>query len=148
MTCLAWDGKTLAADKMASHAGVANTVTKIYRVPGGLVGLDGDGDCALDLLAWFRAGRIAKDYPACQKGESRAGAVFIDEGGRIWQYDKSPNCQRNEQAQFASGHGRDFALAVMHLGFDARRAVEVACELDIYCGMGIDTLELVCNSNN
>ena len=37
---------------------------------------------------------------------------------------------------------RDFALAAMHLGKSAREAVEVACALDVFCGNGIDTLEL------
>ena len=40
------------------------------------------------------------------------------------------------------GHGRDFTLAAMHLGHDARTAVEVACALDAFCGCGIDTLTL------
>lgn len=144
MTILAWDGTMLAADKGAYNNGVLlNTVTKIYRIPGGLLGLDGDGDCALDLLAWFRTDRDPSKYPECQKGESRAGAVFIDTKRRIWQFDKSPNPQLNEQKQFASGHGRDFALAAMYLGHDAKRAVEVACHFDVYCGNGIDTLTLV-----
>ncbi len=144
MTVIAWDGKTLAADKAASCAGFKNTVTKIHRVPGGLVALAGDGDSALDLLAWFRGGRMASDYPACQKGhaDERASAIFIDQDRRIWTYDKSANAQHNEQPFIALGSGRDYALSVMFLGLGARLGVEVACALDAYCGNGIDTLEL------
>lgn len=142
MTIIAWDGKTLAADKAATNAGFANTVTKIYRIPGGLVGFAGDGDSALDLLAWFKAGMVAADYPACQKGDNRASAIFIDDERRIWGYDKSPNAQLNEQPFAAMGCGRDYALAAMYLGKTASEAVQVACALDAYCGNGIDTLEL------
>ncbi len=42
----------------------------------------------------------------------------------------------------ALGAGRDYALAAMYLGFDASRAVEVACALDVNCGNGIDVLTL------
>jgi ATP-dependent protease HslVU (ClpYQ) peptidase subunit len=47
-----------------------------------------------------------------------------------------------EDPFIAFGAGRDYAMAAMHLGCDAHRAVEVACVFDTGCGMGIDTLEL------
>ena len=116
MTCIAWDGKTLAADKMSCSVGYGYTVTKIYRLAnGGIVGFSGDGDGAMALLAWLNSPRDAAAYPLGQSIE----------------------CQR-----YAMGHGRDFALAAMHLGKSAREAVEVACALDVFCGNGIDTLEL------
>ena len=142
MTVIAYSNGMLAADKAATHCGFLNVVTKIYRVNGGLVALAGDSDSALDLLAWFRAGRDPKTYPECQKGENTASAIFIDADGRIWTYNKTANAQLNEQPYYALGSGRDYALAAMHLGFDARKAVEVACALDINCGKGIDVLEL------
>lgn len=142
MTVVCWDGKTLAADKKATNCGWANTVTKIHRVPGGIVGLSGDGDAARDLLEWFRAGRVPADYPKCQQSDNRGSAFFIDESGQIWSYDKTVNACPYEQPFCAMGSGRDYALAAMYLGFDARRAVEVACALDNDCGNGIDALEL------
>lgn len=142
MTVIAWDGKTLAADKAASNCGWKNTVTKIYSVPGGMVGFSGDSDAAHDLLEWFRAGRVAANYPKCQSSDSRASAVFISETGQLMVYDKSANPNLYEQPFYALGSGRDYALATMYLGFDARRAVEVACAMDSDCGNGIDTLTL------
>ena len=41
----------------------------------------------------------------------------------------------------ASGSGRDYARAVMHMGHRAWDAVAVACALDTECGNGIDTLQ-------
>jgi hypothetical protein len=142
MTIIAWDGKTLAADKSATNCGWSNTVTKVYRVPGGLVAFSGDADAAMDLLAWFQGGRVPSDYPACQKTDDRGSAFFVDNDGALWTYDKSVNPQRYEQRFAAMGSGRDYALAAMYLGFDAVRAVEVACALDNDCGNGIDALEL------
>lgn len=141
MTVIAFDGRTLAADKAATWAGFRNTVTKIYRVRDGMVALCGDGDCALELLQWFRDGRVIADWPKAQREkDERGSAVFIDKEGLCWTYDKTPHPQHNEQRFYAIGSGRDYALAAMYLGHDARRAVEVACALDIHCGNGIDTL--------
>lgn len=142
MTVIAWDGRTLAADKMSTICGNPAVVTKIHRVPGGLVGFSGSGSHAAELLEWFRAGRKPEDYP--KRDEERgAGSLFISEDRKIhlYAYD-SPYHEVFEQEFYARGAGRDYALAAMHLGHDARKAVEVACALDVNCGMGIDTLEL------
>lgn len=142
MTVIAWDGKTLAADKAATSVGFSNTVTKIYRVPAGLVGFAGNGDAAMQLLRWFREGMKPEDWPECQKGDSRADAIFINKDAQVFGFGSSPWPQRNENVQNAMGSGRDYALAAMHLGYDSRRAVEVAIALDNDCGCGIDTLEI------
>ena len=42
----------------------------------------------------------------------------------------------------AIGAGRDFALAALHLGHDVRRAVEVACELSVFCEMPVKAYEI------
>jgi hypothetical protein len=51
MTCIAWDGKTLAADKQATSVGRGITTTKIYRVGACLVALAGSGDVCRAMLA-------------------------------------------------------------------------------------------------
>jgi ATP-dependent protease HslVU (ClpYQ) peptidase subunit len=42
----------------------------------------------------------------------------------------------------ALGSGRDFALAAMYLGKNAREAVEIAMEFDLETGKGVDCLEV------
>ncbi len=143
MTVIAWDGKTLAADKAGTNCGYARTVTKIYSVPGGIVGFSGDGSRAMELLAWFRAGRVVADYPKFQEdADTAVGNIFIAEDGRSLTYLHSAYPELHEDKFNAIGAGRDYALAAMYLGFSATRAVEVACALDVNCGNGIDTLTL------
>ena len=142
MTCIAWDGKTLAADKMTCSVGYGYTVTKIHRLKGGaIVGFSGDGDGAMALLAWLDSPRDDSAYPPGQKDNDTC-ALVITPNGSVLSYGKTPFPQRIECQRYAMGHGRDFALAAMHLGKSAREAVEVACALDVFCGNGIDTLEL------
>jgi ATP-dependent protease HslVU (ClpYQ) peptidase subunit len=142
LTIIAWDGTTLAADKRGTNYGYPTTTTKIHRVPGGLVGFSGCGAHAAELLEWFKAGRPADKYPKTTEDRS-AGSMFITEDCSILQYTyDNEHPETIEDKFYARGSGRDYALAAMHLGHDARRAVEVACALDTSCGNGIDTLEL------
>lgn len=143
MTCIAWDGKTLAADKAGTNSGYRRTVTKIYRVPDGLVGFAGDASRAMALLQWFRGGRVIADYPEFQKdAEAAVGCIFISKDGESYSYLYTPYPELREDRFDSIGSGRDYALAAMYLGHDSRKAVEVACALDNGCGNGIDTLTL------
>jgi hypothetical protein len=118
-------------------------VTKIFRVPDGLIGFAGSGWLAMEVLEWFRKGRPANQFPEKQRDiEDNAGAIFIDAQGRCWGLHRSPHLELHHDRFDAIGAGRDYALAAMYLGHDARKAVEVACALDSSCGNGIDTLTL------
>lgn len=142
MTVIAWDGKTLAADKRCTIAGYPATSTKIHRVPGGLVGFSGCAVHAAELLHWFRNGRDPEDFPKRDE-ETGCGSLLITDTGEILLFTHHSGFpEQIEGAFFARGAGRDYALAAMHLGHDARTAVEVACALDTSCGNGIDTLTL------
>lgn len=142
MTVIAWDGKTLAADKMSSSVGYAYTVTKVYRLSdGSIAAFTGGGDHAMALLAWLNGLRLPADYPKAQETNDTS-ALVIAPTGRVLSYGATPHPQTIEGRYYAAGHGRDFALAAMHLGYSAEIAVKIACELDIYCGKGVDTLTL------
>lgn len=140
MTVIAWDGTTLAADKASTIAGLRLTVTKVFKVYGKLIAFSGDANDAMQLLAWFKAGADPATYPKALERNETAGYVF--DGSCVLKYTKSAHPERIEDKLFAAGSGRDYALAAMHLGFDAKRAVEVACHFDSGCGNGMDTLTL------
>jgi hypothetical protein len=142
VTVIAWDGRTLAADKRGTVAGMAYSVTKVHRVRDGLVAFSGGGAHAAELLNWFNGDRDPATYPR-RGDDDGAGTIYIDTSGRILMYAAAnPFPELIEAPFFARGCGRDYAMAAMHLGCDARRAVEVACAFDVGCGNGIDALEL------
>ena len=148
MTVLAWDGTTLAADKRAIIGRLQRTTRKIYSVcvaPGGvppvLVGYAGDASDGDECLAWFRAGAKPDDFPPpLRTKEDWSGLLVIWGGGEIWRYESSPYPVQFEPQIFASGSGRDFALAAMHCGKTAAEAVEIASFFDPNCGNGVDVL--------
>jgi hypothetical protein len=142
MTVIAWDGRTLAADKRAtSGGGIARTVTKIERHGGSLLAITGCWDTGAEMREWFKAGADPERFPAKAR-EDRSTLIVIDADGiRTWAI--GPHPMRIEEPRCCWGSGRDYAEAAMFLGHDARKAVEVACHFQTDCGNGIDTLTLV-----
>lgn len=145
MTIIAWDGKTLAADKRATYSGLARTVTKISRThKGELVAFSGDFDMGVALVQWYVGDGYAERYPNNKdnNGIMKTQMMVIRLDGTICIYEREPVPMTFTDPQTAMGSGRDYAMAAMHLGCTAVQAVQVACDLDIFCGNGIDTLQL------
>ena len=141
MTVIAWDGHTLAADKRMGTE-YPRTVTKIRRLASGeLVGVTGYFDRGLALIDWYAAGADPKTFPAFQVDDAKSCELLIVRpGGIVLSLQDWPTPMPLENMQHAVGTGRDFAAAAMHLGCDARQAVEVANALCGSCGNGVDTL--------
>jgi len=148
MTVIAWDGKTLAADKQATNNGLKRRVTKIHRIeiPGigvALAAFSGELAQGVLMLDWLKRGAKAEDFPTSQRAkEDWSPIIVITAEHGILTYEMSPVPARIEEKLYASGSGRDYAMAAMHLGCDAIKAVQVAIDLDAYCGCGIDSLTL------
>lgn len=147
MSVIAWDGATLAADKRACLGSLIRTTRKISRVKNNdigeaLVGYAGDADAGEEILAWFASGYNPDKFPSSQRNpDGWSGLLVVWPTRHIWKFERTPYPIRFPPQHFAIGSGRDFALAAMHLGCDAVKAVKIACELDSGCGNGVDTLE-------
>jgi ATP-dependent protease HslVU (ClpYQ) peptidase subunit len=142
MTVIAWDGKTLAADRMVVSGGVKRMTTKIHRVDGDLFGISGCLAIGMARLQWVRDGLDPSAYPVAKDDSEWGQMLRIGVDGRIMLYNLNGVPMVFEDSCYAIGSGSDFALAAIHLGRDAEAAVRVACALSHECGMGIDTLEL------
>ena len=141
MTTVCWDGQTLAADRRTvNHGSKHGTVTKIYSIRGSLCAITGMFDIGLELLDWYRNGAVPEHYPQLQVETNESSLWVITPDRRITAYSRSPIPMVFEQQYMAAGSGRDYALAAMFLGQNARDAVRVACAFDVDSGNGIDTL--------
>lgn len=144
MTVIAYDGRIIAADKRANYGSLQRTTTKIHRIQNDavghlIVGTAGISAQGREMIAWIERGMDPKDFPHTQRDSKESCSVLIVyPDGRKISFERSPYPLVLEDAQVAIGSGRDFALAAMHLGYDARRAVEVACHFDTSCGNGLD----------
>ena len=161
MTVIAWDGKILAADKMFSFGGNTKYAgCKIGRdkVQSGdveieyLWGLCGEESLTRIFMDWFKNSNNPKDFPdRLYEKEYSWGVVIISkykdidiETDHVISYFSSgPFADIIESQYFATGSGRDFALAAMHCGKNAIDAVTLASDLSVSCGMGYDALRLI-----
>lgn len=141
MTVVAYDGRTLAADKQATHVGYGMTTTKVRRVKLGMAAACGDTSVARALMAWAEGGCKADAFPTNAK-DSDAQLLLVTFAGKVLLYCGSVHPMEIEDRFTALGSGRDYALAAMHLGCNASEAVKVACEFDAFCGHGVTTMEL------
>lgn len=141
MSVVAWDGKTLAADKRFVEGSMIGTCTKVARVGRALVGFAGESAMGAQMLAWYRNGAQVDKFPEQQrKSEDTCSFMVVEADGTVLSYERSPFPVKVESKHAAIGSGRDFAMAAMHLGKTSKEAVEVACALDAFCGNGIDVL--------
>ena len=142
MTIIAWDGKTLAADKRLTNCGMASPVTKIFRCEESLIGISGEFSLAQELINWYKNGCEIDKFPAFQRDEDDyVGMLVINKKG-VFKYGRTPFPMILESQFFAIGSGRDYAMAAMHLGKTAVEAVEIASIFDCGCGNGVDSLTL------
>ena len=140
MTVIAWDGKTLAADKRATNNGRATTVTKLFRHGEYRLAVSGELVKGLEMIEWLRGGAAPEKLPAFQKTSDFVAVLRIGPDG-AYLYENSHIPFKIEEPFYAMGSGRDFALMALHLGSPAARAVELTNELDTTCGNGVDVME-------
>ena len=152
MSVIAWDGKTLAADKRSVCSGIAATTTKIRRIvhdgcttgsgTSEVLAWTGDQDAGEMLAKWYSDGADPEKWPEFPKDKDMWCRLIVADGNGARFYERMPIAVRVEDAFMAWGSGRDFALAAMYLGKSAREAVKIACVFDTGCGNGIDAFEL------
>jgi len=144
MTVIAWDGKTLSADKRAVANGMPRTVTKIHKVPGGVVAFSGSRMRALVLLDWFMKGADLANFPPGSTDlDQHADALFATTDRELYLYCDGPQTMPDfiVEPYMAMGSGRDFAMAAMACGQSSKEAVVLASNFDVFCGNGVDTMD-------
>jgi ATP-dependent protease HslVU (ClpYQ) peptidase subunit len=150
MTVIAWDGRTLAADRLIVAGGNMKAyIRKLHCVNhhnGGVCAAAMAGSTSLcnDLLAWFKNGEVPEMFPQqCRDGDDLPSMIVTIPGQRcVAHYQGSPHPTIIENQFYAIGSGRDFAMAGMHCGKSALEAVKIACIYDAYCGGRVDTADV------
>lgn len=141
MTVIAWDGKTLAADKMTNFGGLHGTTVKVHRIGDKLVGGCGTTAQIQEMLKWVEKGCDPEKFPPQQRNlQECVSLLVVNKDGSLHQYESTPWPIILQNKQWAIGNGRDFAIAAMYLGKTAKEAVEVTNVLCNDCGNGVDEL--------
>lgn len=129
---------------MAVNQGLIRTVTKIHKIGDELIATSGNFGFGKELIEWYRRGADPKCYPECQKDKDDwVDLLVITKDRIIKKYERAPYPMIFEDITYAMGSGRDYAIAAMACGKDAREAVLRTCELSNECGCGVDTLSFI-----
>jgi ATP-dependent protease HslVU (ClpYQ) peptidase subunit len=138
MSVVAWDGKILAADKMATCSGQIQTITKIKKLDNGeIVAWAGRQSYALAFLDWYVNGADKENFPEVQRTEDWTCFVIASKDGvKFYEQDYIPIEIQDDFIAF--GSGRDYAMAAMAMGATAIKAVEIASQFSDSCGLGVD----------
>jgi len=136
----------LAADRRSVSGTLQRSMTKIFRHGDMLIGGAGTWTTLEAMRAWVMGGCVFGEFPKLPKDSDTVPSLWvINRNGTILKFEDSPWPLRYDDPVFADGSGREFAYGAMAMGADARRAVEIACKYDIYCGGGIDVLSFPAN---
>lgn len=136
MTVIAYDGKTLAADRrrLASDSDVlCEPGRKVAVGKGGAIATTGSalsGEAKAAVIADLVAGKT-------DGLDDRVTGMALLDDGSAWLVNNGGALEINRPHAMGSGH--EAARAAMIMGADARRAVEVASELVVTCGDGVDS---------
>jgi ATP-dependent protease HslVU (ClpYQ) peptidase subunit len=131
MTVIAYKDGVLAADKRAENNGLAMTVTKIEKIKDALVGVSGNAAHTFALFSWVENGCVKDDYPEFQKTDDYSVILMITHKREIVRFERTPWPIHFHDLYHATGSGRNYAIAAMHMGATAIEAVEIACKFDI-----------------
>lgn len=144
MTVICWDGVSIAADCQGTTAGLRRLVHKLVRVkigdkPEEVLALAGEQSMYGPLVEWYKSGADPEKYPKRQETDDYSTVMVASRAGLKW-YGRQPYPAPCADPFTASGSGRDYAIAAMHLGKTAKEAVEIASLFDTDCGMGVDVI--------
>ena len=141
MTVIAYDERYVATDTLVcSDSGMKGRTRKLTIFGTQVLTHTGAADHGQMLEIWFKDGKKPDAFPKTTADKDAYLYVF--------EYGKPTMCFQSWPApvilmdKVAAGTGGGYALAALHLGCDARRAVEVAMELNVYCDGDIEYVDL------
>lgn len=138
MTTIAWDGRTLAGDRLVVQGtAVFGQARKVHRLPDGrLLGVAGPLAAFGAVMLWLRdGGDRPKDWP------EQMEVIEVLPSGHVRSHE-AMGVIAMERGPQVLGSGGKFALAAMALGKTAEEAVRLAARLDTCTGSRIDVLAL------
>lgn len=144
MSTVAWDGKTLAADKQSHQGDLRRVCTKIHQCKDGtVIGFVGETSAGQIMTEWYMDGEDFSKYPASQKDDKlNCYLIVAKKNNPVYVYSYLPIGMPEPEGIAAWGSGRDFALGAMAMGANATQAVKVASQFDINTGMGVDYFDV------
>lgn len=140
MTTIAWDGRTLAADRCRVNGrGTKQTIAKLYDCGAYVYGGCGDLVDLVVVSRWLKRGARWRDRP-CVDGDN-GGLAIRKKDGELFLINGNPaTLCALPPGPTAQGSGAPYAIAAMACGKTAGGAVSIAMLFDDGTGLGIDSI--------
>jgi hypothetical protein len=119
----------MACDSMTSTSDSWWPSTKVYRAGDALIGGAGEAASVRQFVTWYADGQR---LPRPKIADNFCALVLSKEGLSYWASNLVP--EPIERGFHAIGSGGNAALGAMLAGANAKRAVEIACEVDTSSG--------------
>ena len=143
MTTIAWDGRYLAADSMATMGNYTSpkAVQKIRQEGNTLYAIVGFSAWFDAWIAWHKAGADPKALPVTTIPAGCTGNFIVIKDGicRFCGHDLPYFSVANPPD--AWGSGSEFAIGAMLAGCSAERAIEIAIQADPYSGGPVQVVD-------
>lgn len=149
MTTIAYRKGVMAADSQASwDSGIKTcTMKKLSRLRGHLIGIAGAVHTAGIFLRWFENGATGDLDLKGLDAEEDFIAMVVTPAQEIYTMTRLLTPVLEQAEFFAIGSGAAPAMAAMKMGGSAKRAVEVACEIDLFTGGPVKTIRFARGKN-
>ena len=143
MTIIAWDTRTIAADKQINCGDAKYPGSKCRQLEDGtILAWAGCIDAGLILAQWYEDGADPEKFPFDVKDKALADLIVVTPDGRCFSYCQAP--YPVEHTAFAAwGSSIQAALCCMELGAGAVKAVEVVSKYSTGCGFGVDSYRAI-----
>lgn len=145
MTVIAWDGRSVAADTLATAGGYRDQKPsrKIVRRGDYAYGIVGYPAWFEAWIKWHERGADPAFIPSSGISADDAGNFLVFKADAAFVCSARMPYLAEVGAPDAWGSGCDFAIGAMHAGADAREAVAIAIACSPSCGGSIDVIELL-----
>jgi hypothetical protein len=145
MTVIAYDGLYVAADRMISNdSGMRGITRKLEVWEDQVLATCGAADHGEAMVIWFKDGKDPAAFPhTADKGGEKSAYLYVFKlNCPVMCFQTWPAPILFPMTEFAAGCGSEIARTAMHLGRDAREAAKIATELNVFCGMGVEFIDL------
>lgn len=149
MTCIAWDGKVLAADRGVQRGSCVTSYKKVHHVNGHrgrfLIGLCGSTAFTDRVLEYFNSASPI-NFPDCKKYDTEMDAantcgLAINEAGECrFIYCDGQLSEPMGDNWGADGSGCVFLAGALAAGVSAEQAIQLAIQHTTCAFLGVDTI--------
>ncbi len=139
MTVIAWDGKSVAADRRAERGAIVCIATKLWKGRDGwILATCGRMDQGIMVKNWFNDGADPEKYPEFMEDDDTCLIAIKGKQVRVWESQPEPGTYRDKFS--AWGSGAPFAIGAMAAGATPLEACKIAGKHCVSCGNGYDVI--------